>query len=113
MIPFSGTVSGLMIDFVADCCGLNDVIRVENIQEKIQSALEEYCRTQRPHQIGRFGRLLLRLPTLRSISPNIIEQLFFVKLIGKTPIDFLLRDMLGSQTDNLIKPFIWPHQLRS
>ncbi|VDK88582.1 unnamed protein product, partial [Onchocerca ochengi] len=102
-----------VILFSIDCCGLNDVIRVETIQEKVQSALEEYCRTQKQLQIGRFGRLLLRLPSLRSISASVIEQLFFVKLVGETPIEFLLRDMLGTQNENVIKPFIWPCQLRS
>uniref|UniRef100_A0A1I8EZT5 Uncharacterized protein n=1 Tax=Wuchereria bancrofti TaxID=6293 RepID=A0A1I8EZT5_WUCBA len=94
-----------VILFSIDCCGLNDVIRVETIQEKVQSALEEYCRTQKQLQIGRFGRLLLRLPSLRSISASVIEQLFFVKLVGETPIEFLLRDMLRTQNENVIKPF--------
>ncbi|KAL3998326.1 Zinc finger C4 type (two domains) family protein [Acanthocheilonema viteae] len=102
-----------VILFSVDCCGLNDVIRVETIQEKVQSALEEYCRAQKQLQIGRFGRLLLRLPSLRSISASVIEQLFFVKLVGETPIEFLLRDMLGTQNENVIKPFVWPCQLRS
>ncbi|EJW84341.1 hypothetical protein WUBG_04747 [Wuchereria bancrofti] len=102
-----------VILFSIDCCGLNDVIRVETIQEKVQSALEEYCRTQKQLQIGRFGRLLLRLPSLRSISASVIEQLFFVKLVGETPIEFLLRDMLRTQNENVIKPFVWPCQLHS
>ncbi|VDK45158.1 unnamed protein product [Anisakis simplex] len=102
-----------VILFSADCCGLNDVMRVESIQERVQSALEEYCRTQRQQQIGRFGRLLLRLPSLRTISATVIEQLFFVKLVGETPIEFLLRDMLGSQNENVVKPFVWPYLIHS
>uniref|UniRef100_A0A915PT74 Uncharacterized protein n=1 Tax=Setaria digitata TaxID=48799 RepID=A0A915PT74_9BILA len=102
-----------VILFSVDCCGLNDIVRVETIQEKVQSALEEYCRTQKQLQIGRFGRLLLRLPSLRSISASVIEQLFFVKLVGETPIEFLLRDMLGTQNENVLKPFVWSSQLRS
>ncbi|VDM95437.1 unnamed protein product [Thelazia callipaeda] len=99
--------------FSVDCCRLNDVLRVETVQEKIQLALEEYCRTQKQLQVGRFGRLLLRLPSLKVISASVIEQLFFVKLVGETPIEFLLRDMLSAQSDNVIKPFAWPYQLRS
>uniref|UniRef100_A0A914R7P3 Uncharacterized protein n=1 Tax=Parascaris equorum TaxID=6256 RepID=A0A914R7P3_PAREQ len=102
-----------VILFSADCCGLSDVMRVESIQEKVQSALEEYCRTQRQQQIGRFGRLLLRLPSLRTISSTMIEQLFFVKLVGETPIEFLLRDMLGAQSENVVKPFVWPYHIHS
>ncbi|VDP07754.1 unnamed protein product [Soboliphyme baturini] len=46
--------------------------------------------------LSRFGKLLLRLPSLRSISSSVIEQLFFVRLVGKTPIETLIRDMLLS-----------------
>lgn len=69
---------------------------MDALQEKAQCALEEYCRTQYPSQPLRFGKLLLRLPSLRSISSAVIEQLFFVRLVGKTPIETLIRDMLLS-----------------
>ena len=61
------------------------------MQEKSQCALEEYCRTQYPNQPTRFGKLLLRLPSLRTVSSAVIEQLFFVRLVGKTPIETLIR----------------------
>ena len=67
---------------------------IEQLQEKSQCALEEYCRTHYPSQPTRFGRLLLRLPSLRTVSPAVIEQLFFVRLVGKTPIETLIRDVL-------------------
>uniref|UniRef100_A0A8C0AP28 NR LBD domain-containing protein n=1 Tax=Buteo japonicus TaxID=224669 RepID=A0A8C0AP28_9AVES len=46
------------------------------------------------NQPSRFGRLLLRLPALRSVSAPGIQQLFFSRLVGKTPIETLIRDML-------------------
>merc|ERR1711990_854787 len=75
-----------------------DHIRIfqKQLQEKSQCALEEYCRTQYPNQPTRFGKLLLRLPSLRTVSASVIEQLFFVRLVGKTPIETLIRDMLIS-----------------
>ncbi|OQR73460.1 Steroid receptor seven-up [Tropilaelaps mercedesae] len=79
-----------------DACGLSDVTQVESLQEKAQCALEEYCRSQYPQQPARFGKLLLRLPSLRTVSSQVIEQLFFVRLVGKTPIETLIRDMLLS-----------------
>ena len=113
----------------ADACGLSDVTHIESLQEKSQCALEEYCRTQYPAQPTRFGKLLLRLPSLRTVSsqvrppsPNgsfaihrrmsyhllgifqVIEQLFFVRLVGKTPIETLIRDMLLSGSS-----FNWPY----
>ncbi|CAH0725050.1 unnamed protein product, partial [Brenthis ino] len=47
-------------------CGLSDVPHIESLQEKSQCALEEYCRSQYPNQPTRFGKLLLRLPSLRT-----------------------------------------------
>ena len=75
---------------------------IEQLQEKSQCALEEYCRTQYPNQPTRFGKLLLRLPSLRTVSASVIEQLFFVRLVGKTPIETLIRDMLLSGDGNNI-----------
>ena len=76
---------------------------IEQLQEKSQCALEEYCRTQYPNQPTRFGKLLLRLPSLRTVSSAVIEQLFFARLVGKTPIETLIRDMVLSGST-----FQWP-----
>ncbi|XP_013888063.1 COUP transcription factor 2 [Austrofundulus limnaeus] len=90
--------------FTTDACGLSDVAHVESLQEKSQCALEEYVRSQYPNQPNRFGKLLLRLPSLRTVSSSVIEQLFFVRLVGKTPIETLIRDMLLSGSS-----FSWPY----
>ncbi|XP_009469694.1 PREDICTED: nuclear receptor subfamily 2 group F member 5-like [Nipponia nippon] len=74
--------------------GLSDPGQVAGLQEKSQCALEEHVRRQHPSQPSRFGRLLLRLPALRSVSAPGIQQLFFSRLVGKTPIETLIRDML-------------------
>ncbi|XP_018586812.1 nuclear receptor subfamily 2 group F member 6-like isoform X2 [Scleropages formosus] len=79
--------------FSPDACGLTDPTQVENLQEKAQVALTEYERLQYPGQPQRFGRLLLRLPALRAVPANLISELFFVRLVGKTPIETLIRDM--------------------
>ncbi|XP_069508586.1 nuclear receptor subfamily 2 group F member 5-like isoform X2 [Ambystoma mexicanum] len=90
--------------FSPDAVGLSDLGHVESVQEKSQCALEEYVRNQYPNQPSRFGRLLLRLPSLRIVSAPVIEQLFFVRLVGKTPIETLIRDMLLSGSS-----FNWPY----
>merc|ERR1739846_147138 len=89
--------------FSTDAPGLTNSQGIEQLQEKSQCALEEYCRTQYPNQPTRFGRLLLRLPSLRTVSSSVIEQLFFVRLVGKTPIETLIRDMIMSGPS-----FQWP-----
>lgn len=94
----------VLSSLVLDAMGLSDVAHVESIQEKSQCALEEYVRNQYPSQPNRFGRLLLRLPSLRIVSSPVIEQLFFVRLVGKTPIETLLRDMLLSGSS-----YNWPY----
>ncbi|NXX79070.1 N2F1A protein, partial [Urocolius indicus] len=80
--------------FSPDAAGLSDPGQVADVQEKSQCALEEHVRRQHPRQPSRFGRLLLRLPALRSVSAPGIQQLFFSRLVGKTPIETLIRDML-------------------
>lgn len=71
------------------CC--NDV---EILREKVYAALEEYTRTSYPEEPGRFAKLLLRLPALRSIGLKCLEYLFLFKLIGDTPLDNYLMKML-------------------
>ena len=44
--------------------------------------------------MNRFGKLLLRLPSLKSVSSHVIKEIFFSRLVGKTPIESLIRDML-------------------
>ncbi|NXR38306.1 N2F1B protein, partial [Zosterops hypoxanthus] len=90
--------------FTPDACGLSDPSHVETLQEKAQVALTEYERSQYPAQPQRFGRLLLRLPALRAVPAALISQLFFMRLVGKTPIETLIRDMLLSGST-----FNWPY----
>ena len=48
---------------------------------------------------GRFAKLLLRLPALRSIGLKCLEHLFFFKLIGDTPIESFLLEMLEAPAE--------------
>ena len=83
---------------VTDAKGLSAVQEVESLREKVYASLEEYCKTHYPEEPGRFAKLLLRLPALRSIGLKCMEHLFFFKLIGDTPIDSFLMEMLESPT---------------
>ena len=64
------------------------------MQEKSVLALEEYIKSQYPSHMNRFSKLLLRLPSLKLVSSHVIKEIFFVRLVGKTPIESLIRDML-------------------
>ncbi|KAK3591445.1 hypothetical protein CHS0354_033442 [Potamilus streckersoni] len=80
--------------FNPDAKGLTAIQEVEQLREKVYATLEEYCKTRYPDEPGRFAKLLLRLPALRSIGLKCLEHLFFFKLIGDTPIDTFLMEML-------------------
>ncbi|KAK2191811.1 hypothetical protein NP493_45g08003 [Ridgeia piscesae] len=80
--------------FNPDAKALSSMQEVEMLREKVYASLEEYCKTQYPEEPGRFAKLLLRLPALRSIGLKCMEHLFFFKLIGDAPIDTFLMEML-------------------
>ncbi|XP_015684729.1 retinoic acid receptor RXR-beta-like isoform X1 [Protobothrops mucrosquamatus] len=83
-----------IILFNPDAKGLSNPGEVELLREKVYASLESYCKQKYPDQQGRFAKLLLRLPALRSIGLKCLEHLFFFKLIGDTPIDTFLMEML-------------------
>ncbi|KAL5011487.1 hypothetical protein ScPMuIL_010038 [Solemya velum] len=80
--------------FNPDAKGLSAVEEVEQCREKVYATLEEYCVSRYPNEPGRFAKLLLRLPALRSIGLKCLEHLFFFKLNGDRPIDSFLLEML-------------------
>lgn len=61
---------------------------------QVQMSLEDYINDRQYDSRGRFGELLLLLPTLQSITWQMIEQLQFIKLFGLAKIDNLLQEML-------------------
>ncbi|XP_059490527.1 retinoic acid receptor RXR-like [Neocloeon triangulifer] len=85
-----------IILFNPDIRGLKSQQQVEILREKVYAALEDYTRSTRPDEPGRFAKLLLRLPSLRSIGLKCLEHLFFFRLIGDVPIDSFLTEMLES-----------------
>lgn len=85
--------------FNPEAKGLSQTYQVEALREKVYVALEEHCKLTYPDDLGRFAKLLLRLPALRSIGLKCLEHLFFFKLIGDTPIDTFLTEMLEAPSD--------------
>ncbi|KAL4227486.1 Photoreceptor-specific nuclear receptor [Mactra antiquata] len=82
--------------FKPETRGLKDPHQVENLQDQAQVMLGQHIRAQHPTQPVRFGRLLLMLPSLRFLSPDRIEKIFFGRSIGNTPMEKLLCDMFKS-----------------
>ena len=75
---------------------LSDLRTVSTLQDQAQLILSKYICATYPSQPFRFGKLLLLLPSLRSINANTIEEIFFRKTIGAIPIQRLLCDMYKS-----------------
>jgi len=87
-----------------DVKGLKETARVEQLRERVYASLEEYTRSTNEHEMGRFAKLLLRLPALRSIGLRCMEHLFFLKIVGESGagnngIDTTLFDLLESGQD--------------
>ncbi|XP_077866556.1 nuclear receptor subfamily 2 group E member 1-like [Saccoglossus kowalevskii] len=79
--------------FKSETHGLRDAHQVETLQDQAQVMLGDYLRHQYARQPVRFGKCLLMLPSLRSISSRTLEMLFFRDTIGSIPIERLLCDM--------------------
>lgn len=80
--------------FPPDAKGLSDPIKIKRMRYQVQVSLEDYINDRQYDSRGRFGELLLLLPTLQSITWQMIEQIQFVKLFGMAKIDNLLQEML-------------------
>ncbi|XP_078047361.1 retinoid X receptor ultraspiracle isoform X4 [Augochlora pura] len=86
-----------IILFNPEVRGLKSIQEVSKLREKIYATLEGYCRMAWPEDPGRFAKLLLRLPAIRSIGLKCLEHLFFFRI--HVPIDEFLVEMLESPTD--------------
>ena len=80
------------------CCSdakvLSSSQTVESLREKVYATLDEHCKQQYPDEPGRFAKLLLRLPALRSIGLKCTDHLFTSKLVGDMSIESFLLDAL-------------------
>ncbi|TNN59158.1 Hepatocyte nuclear factor 4-alpha [Liparis tanakae] len=87
-----------IVFFDPDSKGLSDPGKIKRMRYQVQVSLEDYINDRQYDSRGRFGELLLLLPTLQSITWQMIEQIQFVKLFGMAKIDNLLQEMLLGAT---------------
>ncbi|KAG7237903.1 hypothetical protein INR49_031696 [Caranx melampygus] len=87
-----------IVFFDPDAKGLSDPVKIKRMRYQVQVSLEDYINDRQYDSRGRFGELLLLLPTLQSITWQMIEQIQFVKLFGMAKIDNLLQEMLLGAT---------------
>ncbi|XP_078001459.1 nuclear receptor subfamily 0 group B member 2-like [Glandiceps talaboti] len=73
---------------------------VEEFQSNAQLCLSEYLAAMHPNDPLRFARVLLGLPTLRDIKPQVLIELFFRPLIGDVCMEEVLAAMLEQESPN-------------
>ncbi|XP_015668247.1 nuclear receptor subfamily 2 group C member 1 [Protobothrops mucrosquamatus] len=84
--------------FSPDHPGLENVVQIENFQEKAYMEFQDYVMKVYPDDTYRLSRLLLRLPALRLMSAAITEELFFAGLIGNVQIDSIIPYILRMES---------------
>ncbi|XP_070537291.1 hepatocyte nuclear factor 4-gamma-like isoform X2 [Ptychodera flava] len=89
-----------IVFFDPDAKGLSDSMKIKSIRYQVQINLEDYINDRQYDSRGRFGEILLVLPSLQSITWHMIEQVQFAKLFGVAKIDNLLQEMLLGGTSN-------------
>jgi len=82
-----------IVFFDPNARGLRDIERIKGLRYQIQMNLEDYICDQQYDSRGRFGEILLTLPSLQSITLQMIEQISYAKNYG-VAVDNLLQEML-------------------
>lgn len=66
------------------------VLTYKELREQINDRFVATSADKRLHDSERLGRLLLKLPLLAELDKSVIEEIFFVGLIGRWSIDCVL-----------------------
>lgn len=75
--------------------GLDCPVRVRSVQRKYLDALKYYVQKTYPHQHDRYGKILLRLPALRSISVRASERYMEIIVSKSHPINALVAELFS------------------
>lgn len=84
------------------CLMFDKCFKIDNPSERqqLQKLQEKSVKELKHHLIKEYNDehrvaiLLLRLPTLRSLQPSIIEEIFFSSLLGSFQIDAVIPQIL-------------------
>lgn len=75
--------------------------KIELCRERLYTSLEEHCHQMQPQDLSRFAKLLLRLPSLRSIGLKCPEPLFFSQLFPNLPFDSFIGRLIQQPNRDL------------
>ena len=80
--------------FVPDAKGLSNPSKIKAIRSEVHINLDDYISDRQYSARGRFGDMLLILPSLQSTTWQMIEQIQYALMFGTAQIDDLLQEML-------------------
>ncbi|XP_020624572.1 hepatocyte nuclear factor 4-gamma-like isoform X3 [Orbicella faveolata] len=83
-----------IVFFNPDAKGLSDSAKIKSLRFEVQTMLEDHIAKDQYDSRGKFGELLLMLPTMQSIAKEMIDQVQFARLFGVVKVDNLLQEML-------------------
>jgi len=89
-----------IVFFDPDARGLSTPNKIKRMRHQVMCNLEDYINDRQYDSRGRFGEILLLLPTLQNITWQMIEQIQFVRIFGVAHVDNLLLEMLLGQCDS-------------
>ena len=81
---------------LSDQLGISCPKQIEKLKTLAVKELREYCSSTSDE--SRFSSLLLCLAPLRSLQPDVLEELFFAGLIGNVQIDSVVPYILKMET---------------
>jgi len=83
-----------IVFFNPDAPKLSDMKKIKQLRFEVQTSLEDYINDRAFECRGKFGEMLLLLPTLQGCAQQMVEQLQLAKLFGVAKVDNLLQEML-------------------
>ena len=78
-----------------DAIGVQDKLAITNLQCKILDCLHKYTSKAYPNEPKRHARMLLRLPTLRTVSAKAAECFLSMSLDGSVKMNALVLEMMS------------------
>jgi len=84
----------LFTAILADVRGLSDSAKIKAMRYQIQINLDDYISDRQYEPRGRFGDILLVLPSIQSITKQLVEVLQLATSCGAIKIDNLLQEMI-------------------
>ena len=104
---FASRLKEIEIDLTEFCCvnaivltypdaqGLKDKPKILSMQGKILESLRRYTASHYPDDPRRYSKLLLRLPSLRTVSAKAAERFLSLSLDGSLQLNSLVLDMIS------------------